>query len=570
MLRVSRIVLKRLFNHKYSDIQLPKKGVVLITGDNGSGKSAIIEAVATAAWGKTVRGTQPWQAGQESYAHIETDEKLCIKRTLRDVARSPELVWWKQKQGAKQFGTTTQAQEELNPLIGDWNLWKRIDVLRGEDRGVSFTRAGDTARKQMLETVLGIHEYDSALQACRADLSAERSKFDSVERKVAVLQERLSNVLDRLEDAEEASDDEEPPEPVDEEELQQAEAKASRLQDKESAALAKLRQGSRGGAAEAHALTDAKAWLQAARREQERLDRDECPTCGQRIPADLRQARRADVREARAAVAKAQAAYDESLEAAEQERATIAEKVDKLRRRATKAEAKVHRLQEQVRRVREHERRVEATETQLDQLEAHADNAQGELERMNTKLSGVNKGLAELEATERVLGPEGVRAQLLSDALRGIEVIANRWLNRIAGKGLQLKLRSYSETKTGKIRDRISLEIDGAGGGFGFLAASPGQQRRIDVALLFALREIAAGAAGIEPGTLWVDEVADGLDLDGRIALGSTLRELGEDHTVVVITHNEELARHLRAELHLKVKDGTVSGQSWASPETRL
>ena len=89
------------------------------------------------------------------------------------------------------------------------------------------------------------------------------------------------------------------------------------------------------------------------------------------------------------------------------------------------------------------------------------------------------------------------------------------------------------------------------------------------LALLFALREIAAGAAGAEMGTLWVDEVADGLDLDGRIALGSTLRELGEDHTVVVITHNEELARHLRAEVHLKVKDGTVTGQPWASPETR-
>ena len=47
-----------------TQIDLPDAGVVVVTGRNGHGKSTLIEAVAHAVWGRSVRGTPGWRVGE--------------------------------------------------------------------------------------------------------------------------------------------------------------------------------------------------------------------------------------------------------------------------------------------------------------------------------------------------------------------------------------------------------------------------------------------------------------------------------------------------------------------------
>ena len=151
-----------------------------------------------------------------------------------------------------------------------------------------------------------------------------------------------------------------------------------------------------------------------------------------------------------------------------------------------------------------------------------------------------------------------MRAQVLGKALGGIEAVANRWLAEIAGPGFSLELRPYTEKKTGGVNDKISLEVHGAGGGYGYRASSGGERRRIDVALLLALAEVASAALGDETGTLWFDEVFDTLDADGVEAVGRTLEELAAERVVVVISHSQTLAAELRPALRLLADEGRI------------
>ena len=167
--------------------------------------------------------------------------------------------------------------------------------------------------------------------------------------------------------------------------------------------------------------------------------------------------------------------------------------------------------------------------------------------------------IAELKASEKVLGLQGVRTHILGGALAGIESAANHWLTRIGWEGLSIELKPYSETQQGVVRDKISLKINGTDGDNGYEGMSSGQKRRIDVAILFALAEFAAGARGVVPGTLWLDEIMDSLDDEGIAAVSSVLRELATDRAIVVISHNEELADALSPDVHYKAPFGAIA-----------
>jgi DNA repair exonuclease SbcCD ATPase subunit len=105
------------------------------------------------------------------------------------------------------------------------------------------------------------------------------------------------------------------------------------------------------------------------------------------------------------------------------------------------------------------------------------------------------------------------------------------------------------------------LEVEGAGGGRGYKATSGGERRRIDIAIMLALAEVAQASDNRKVPTMWFDEVFDALDVpDGVDAVVQALEDLSRDRCVVVITHNRELIKTLPADLHLRVQDGVISG----------
>jgi DNA repair exonuclease SbcCD ATPase subunit len=431
----------------------------------------------------------------------------------------------------------TKAQAVLDGRIGSWDVWRRSHVFSSAD-AAPFTCATDAERKRLLENLLSLDKFDTALEACRADRRAAEVAVADVERRAAVLAERLSGAKQRLADAQAVVGEAVPIVPS-------TVAWADLVSDGERAA-SQVRARWRELATQPATL---EAEVRTARRQQEALANDVCPTCGQGIDESLR------ARAAGHLTAASRSLEQRRTEIAAQEVALKAEVVE-LEEELSTLRAKATEAQVRASEARREEARQASRRAVLEESEREMGRIRDEAQREIAKAASLSADLGGLQACEQALGLRGVRAHVLGRALGGIEAAANAWATKLGG--MPVKLRPYSERKSGGVADCISIDIEGRGD---YRATSGGERRRIDVAMMLALAEIAAAAHGQTPGTLWFDEVFDALDGTGVAAACSVLSALAEERAVIVISHSDALVGQLDPAVHLRVEDGVVSNK---------
>ena len=486
---------------------------------HNSGKSRVIDAVAQAVWGKTLRGTKGWLDGGGEITLQDAGE-CTITRTPRTLSV-----------GSVAYDTPAKGAEDLRRRYGVFGLWRHAQVFSSSD-GKQFAEATDLQRKQLLEAIAQLEMFDTAVKACRVDLRAVQAEVVRIQNRVAVLRERVT-ATDRA--AGEA------PEKPDETRLRATAQKVSTLDAEAQELRAQMRE-LRGRTGE-YTATGREA---AARRD--RLAADNCPTCEQSIVGavrdQLQQTIAEQLREAREGLARARAT-------------------------AETAQARLLDVERELSTARQQEATLRA------QLAAHARYADTRARNRSTRAEALvewddlEEDLAlyvdevkDLEVVERVLGIRGPRAQITR---RGLGELQTRTNDRLAaltagGKPIRIGLSSYTENKTGGVRDAIALTIDGAGGGQGYWACSKGERRRINAAFAIALsdmvRDRQATLGGGGTSTLWADEITEGLDAGGVAAVGSMLERLAETRCVVMISHDPDLVGSVAAVRHYTMAQG--------------
>jgi len=535
-MHVRRVTVSAFMRHDKAALDLPAKGVVVVTGPNGAGKSSWIEAVSTAFWGKTIRGSLPWREGQKGGVGVQTDRVAVIRE--RSAGGQSKLMWSPEGAPTEAWENNQKAQAALLSVVGSWEVWRRTSVFTASD-AAHFTLSSDGERKRLLEAILGLGRFDAALDECRAAMKAATSVHGharaTLERHTGSIGVVTRWVSESRAELERLTGQAPPPG----ESTARLEAMRDRAAEERRTAGDEVRAFERK-------LGELQAALAQVERQATRLMADICPTCEQPIGEDRREHLRAEVESSRWRVEEAKAAHAEKAREAESALEELGEEVRALDDRIKDA-LRAGRLH------REHATELERHAERLKKGEAELATLTADVERAQASAAAAFAQMTLLSTVEGVLGLRGVRAHVLARALSGVEAVANVWLGRIAGGGLKLKLRPYSEKGDGGISDAISLEVEGAGGGHGYRAASTGERRRIDVALLLALSEVAAAAVGERPGTLWVDEVFDGLDDSGVHAVCCALDALSAERAVVVITHNPALVAQLPKAQHVRV-----------------
>lgn len=534
-MNVHKLLMTDVTTHKATMLEFPPAGIVLITGPNGAGKSSIIEGVACAGWGDTLRGTPPW-AGPSGELELFANEVHAV-RTRKN---SKVSLLWDTGGVATKYETPTKAQEALDRVLGPFGIWRRAHVFSSHD-AAHFTLATDAERKRLLETILGLERFDIALKGCREDLKAALNAHSNLKSALDALRAKLAAEWRRLREAEEglvllpkAEEDD----------------AGARARSNELAKLVTSIRGELGGLQRrirgaTIAGSERDGYIREIERRLSTLAKDACPTCEQPIPGALLERLRADVQGERAKQSEERAAAALTLGDDREMESELREQETALTVKGGMLSAGLGKAAEVAVQRARFAKLIQEAKAAVESMTAEA-NAQ------EVKQEVATKDLAELSAVERVLGIKGVRAQMLGRAVKGLEKVANAWLARIVRPGFEVKLPMDN--------DKIGLEINGAGGGYGYKASSGGERRRVDIALVLALAEVASAAGGVRPGTLFFDEVFDALDEEGVERVTTALRDLSQERCVVIVTHNMVLSSRLAAARRWRVDpEGNVT-----------
>lgn len=524
-------------------LKLPPVGLVLITGQNGAGKSTFVEGVSYACWGKTLRGTDPRRAGVAGAVYVETGFGMEVTRhwgegmrNVIDVALKGQPEW--------EFDTASKAQDHVSSVLGEWDTWRRSCAFSSVD-DLSFATASDAERKRLLESIIGLARFDRALEACRGDLKQATAKVNTyrneLQRITTTKAEAERNLVALEAMATKAA-------PTDD--LKTLRMRLEIVQANLPAREREYADQRQSNNASYLAVQEHKAKVTRLEREIHSLKNSmECPTCERPWPDCNEREKKLIGLEHDLKTLKEDAPQppDETrLRAAEKALSDCRNAIAALAAEVKQAEASAKAYQE--------------AQDLVKQAKLHIMDLDDQEIIVGSDLAGADHVLKHLEVTDTVLGTKGARAHMLTDALAGLEAVANLWLERIARTDapLRLRLSPYTEKKTGGTADAISMEVEGAGGGRGYRGASGGERRRIDVAIMLALGEVAQRADNRISPTMFFDEVFDSLDMPGVEAVAQALDQLARDRCVVVMSHNTDLIMNLVPDLRIHVSNGNI------------
>lgn len=482
--------------------------VTVIVGDNDSGKSSLIEAVANGVWGASVRGEDLAHVGVRSTTGVHTDGGVFLRGTYEHGTAC--CAWGPGDAEAPYRLTEMGAAAHKAKAVethGTFDAWRTCHVFSAQGRRASFLASTDKEQKEVLESILSLGYVDAAAAAAKA----ARTKAEAEVRRT---EDARRNAESRLQAWRAIRVQAQAPTPV-------PAASGTEVAEAESAMRDARRLLAEAERVHASATTTVRT-LDAA------LANPDCPTCKRPLPQD-RAALQAAHADAQQVLTRADAAVREARVAFEEDEAVY-----------VAAQGRLNAYLKYQRELRDYEEGAaqdKATEDVMVDVLRDAD-------------ADEQAAVAELGTCEAVVaafGARGVRAYLLNNALGVLSVRASLWFQRLGGAGA---IRVLQEG------DKIKVLFTGYDTSYRGLAS--GYQRRADLAFLFAAGEL----GGASTGTIWFDEVFDSLDQGGRDLVAGVVDELAKTRPVVVITHRADIASALavRGARTVTMSEGTLYG----------
>jgi DNA repair exonuclease SbcCD ATPase subunit len=529
--------------NQFTEIKLDRSHSTLIVGENGGGKSTMLDALCYSLFGKPFRNINKpqlvnsinkkqllveveFQSGRKTYKIVRG-----IKPGLFEIYVDGELL--NQDAAARDY----QKYLEESILKLNYKSFTQIVIL-GSASFTPFMQLPSGTRREIIEDLLDIQIFTTMNVVLRDKLNALKDQIQDADGKLEVLKQKASiqkEYVDTLETNREKRVDEI---------LGRIEAGERQIESLTNLAnglevekvSVEETQKSLGDLADKQKKLDSfKTKFSTQLRDLQKEvafyeETDECPTCRQGIAHDHKEtivsSRQEKMQELSSGMEKLQEEFTK-LEELIAENAVLSEQISGLN-----ASIITHHNEMIVQ-----QRLIQTLNLELNDITSKTGDIDTEKNKLKTYAKEVlvqNEEKAKLneekhymDAVSTLLKDTGIKTKIIRQYLPVINKLVNKYLQAM-DFFVQFTLdEKFDETIKSRHRDDFS-----------YASFSEGEKQRIDLALLFTWRTIAKMKNSVATNLLILDEVFDSsLDNNGTDYVMSLLDTLGEDTNVFVISH---------------------------------
>jgi len=534
--------------NKFTEINLNRSSSTLIVGANGSGKSTLLDAMSFALFGKPHRNINKPQLvntinNKECVVEIEFTIGKSNFRVKRGI--KPQLFEiWKDDSMMNQSSHAKEYQKILEQNIVKLNhkSFHQIVVL-GSSSFIPFMQLPAQHRRDVIEDLLDINIFSKMNMIVKDRNTVLRETLKDIDYNLGFTKEKIE--LQRKYIREIGALNQENAkninQKIDTYRAQIAEMQLANfdnttsiegLQDGLSDRLNKLHDKKQSLAQYQHQFKTQTSAIVKETKFYE--DNTQCPTCDQDIAEDVRNTKLSDA-----------AAKAKELQIA----------IDKAAEEMTKVTDAIHELDLQSKDIRDRNAEILANNKSIAMLQNQMNDSEAEMVKLSDKTSDTAKANNELvELIEKrdayteerlthnedysynnvmseMLRDTGIKTKVIKEYLPIINKLVNQYLQTL-DFFVHFNLdEAFVETIRSRHRDSFSYD-----------SFSEGEKQRIDLALLFAWRQIAKMKNSVATNLLVLDETFDSsLDHDGVENLMKILNTLDTDTNVFVISHKGEI-----------------------------
>ena len=513
----------------FTEVSLDRSPSTLVLGENGSGKSTILDALTYALFNKPFRNISKPQLinsinGKKLLVEVEFD--IGKKHYLVRRGASPNVFQIElDGEVINQDANVRDYQKHLeeNVLKLNYKSFTQISVL-GSASFTPFMQLHLGARREIIEDILDIQIFTTMNKVLKDKVNALKDKIRVLQNDVDLAKERATMQKKYIEtlEADKANKIEKIKEEINE--LEQT------IKENEKLATTTIEKKDSMGAVETKRkkLVEYRKGIERRIRESRSElefyhDNEDCPTCKQGIPHEFKERitteKTDSVDKLEQALNELDSAYKEVDEAYEKY-LELNEEVVRINNDIITEQRVLQRLYLEINDTENKVADIDAEKTTLKALAK-------DVISKNLERSTLSEENTYFDVASALLKDSGIKTKIIRQYLPVINKLVNKYLAAM-DFFVQFDLdETFKETIKSRHRDKFS-----------YASFSEGEKQRIDLALIFTWRTIAKMKNSASTNLLLLDEVFDSsLDNNGTDYVMTLLNTIGNDTNVFVISH---------------------------------
>ena len=189
--------------------------------------------------------------------------------------------------------------------------------------------------------------------------------------------------------------------------------------------------------------------------------------------------------------------------------------------------SKIANIRSEIETISEENRVAERHNTRISIIQEQTNDMESQLEEIVAALGKVEEKSAHLEILKKAFSTNGLLAYKIENLVKDLEQLTNEYLSELSDGRFSLEFVVTN--------DKLNVEITDNAKVVDILALSSGELARVNTATLLAIRKLMSSISSSRINTLFLDEVINVLDEQGREKIVEILLE--EDLNTYIVSH---------------------------------